>query len=409
MNDRKLAQPLLPYSPVLRRGGRPRRRGIAIAWLIIWSVVFLLMLCFAVEIGSIYVAQSELETALEAAALAGVKEWHDSGSTVLARDYAVAYAHANTVNDVPVLLDRNDSPPPLDANGNYRCDGELVLGRITGTTCNDLEFDHGQSPGGGGETVTLTVRVGTGNGNDIFTEVGQGIRPFTVLFVGASNPNLVVTSVLFNVSTAPESNPGPGGSYFDLRPKTGGGKGLGPDNQNGLPPIFSAPWGTGTPSYPGATSTTYRVNFTGNNFTPGQQFSFGVDTDYVGLDGVPPYPNKQQRYADRGGSLAGTTVTISFFNTVTLTASSLSGQLVVEAIPPAPYDSSSVLQFVDQPLPSGSYGVHTEKRWQVPSICHQVFPLLPLGPYKLHAAATAMYEPGGSPKLVRITRFLSCP
>jgi hypothetical protein len=123
------------------------------AWLVIWGVVFLTMLCFAVEIGTIYLAQSELETALEAAALAGVKQWKDSGDAGSTRTYAVSYADFNDVNDLGVPLDRNDGSPPTDGNGNHSCHGELVLGVVSEADCNDLDFDHTLAPTGNNHGV----------------------------------------------------------------------------------------------------------------------------------------------------------------------------------------------------------------------------------------------------------------
>jgi hypothetical protein len=147
-------------SPGMVRGRRAacflvcrRRRGLAIAWLLIWGTVFLTMLGLAVEIGNIYLAQSELETALESAALAGAKAWYDRRelpdaaiARLEARDYAVAYAEANLSSGQPVALDHNDSPPTSPPNDNTSCNGDIVLGAITGTAPDGLLFDAGAVP-----------------------------------------------------------------------------------------------------------------------------------------------------------------------------------------------------------------------------------------------------------------------
>jgi hypothetical protein len=58
-----------------------RRRGLATMWLIMFGPVFLVMLYFVVEIGHLYLAKTELNNALEAAALAGAQRWSQAGAT----------------------------------------------------------------------------------------------------------------------------------------------------------------------------------------------------------------------------------------------------------------------------------------------------------------------------------------
>ncbi|MCS7303479.1 MAG: pilus assembly protein TadG-related protein, partial [Thermoguttaceae bacterium] len=67
------------------RSGRDRRarRGIATFWLLLFVPVFLVLLGLVVNVANLWLARVELETALEAAALAAVKEWGEnlSGGT----------------------------------------------------------------------------------------------------------------------------------------------------------------------------------------------------------------------------------------------------------------------------------------------------------------------------------------
>ena len=72
----------------LARRNRRRCRGLAGMWVVAAGPAFLTMLCFVLEIGNIWLARGELETALESAALAAVKAWKETNSTALARDYA---------------------------------------------------------------------------------------------------------------------------------------------------------------------------------------------------------------------------------------------------------------------------------------------------------------------------------
>lgn len=159
VGDRKVTRPRPSNRRMANRWFPRRRPGIAIAWLVIWGVVFLTMLCFAVEIGTIYLAQSELETAMEAAALAGVREWNDSGDASSARSFAVSYAAFNNVNDQGVPLDRNDGLPPADPNGNHACNGDLVLGVVSGPDCNNYDFDPSQAPAGSNHGVHAEKRL----------------------------------------------------------------------------------------------------------------------------------------------------------------------------------------------------------------------------------------------------------
>ncbi|QDT90474.1 pilus assembly protein TadG-related protein [Gimesia algae] len=116
------------------------RRGIAVLWLVIWGSLFLTFFCVVLEIANLWQAHVELKNALDAAALAAVKEWGAEGSTLTedARNSGVTYAAANTVTGKPVVLDPNYDPiivsppdPNLNPNQNASCDGNLVFGRIT--------------------------------------------------------------------------------------------------------------------------------------------------------------------------------------------------------------------------------------------------------------------------------------
>jgi hypothetical protein len=118
--------------PRRTRPAARRRRGVVTLWLILALPVLLLLLIFLVEIGNIWRARVELENALEAAALAAVKEWGDSSGTanLAARNVGVTYAAANTVTGSPVIITTNHNPgnaPTL----NDSPAGDLIFGAIT--------------------------------------------------------------------------------------------------------------------------------------------------------------------------------------------------------------------------------------------------------------------------------------
>lgn len=123
-----------------RRPQPAARRGVATVWLVLFLPLFLLMLCFVIESGNLWMARSELESALEAAALAAVKEWGDTsgGSTSTARQVGQSVAAANTVRGTSLVIGQNYTAggannentnitfPPNTAN--------LIFGALTSTS-----------------------------------------------------------------------------------------------------------------------------------------------------------------------------------------------------------------------------------------------------------------------------------
>jgi hypothetical protein len=111
------------------RSRRPRRGAITV-WLIILLPVLVILLGVVIEITHLWVARVELENALEASALAAVKEWGDANGglgTSPARTIGVQFAQQNVVNDVPVEIGTNLSMMPANPNNpnfNKLCDPE---------------------------------------------------------------------------------------------------------------------------------------------------------------------------------------------------------------------------------------------------------------------------------------------
>lgn len=127
-----------PSSP--RPSNRVARRGIATVWIIASIPAIFTLLILLTDIGSLWQARTELETALEAAALAAVQEWKATGNTNLARTAAQNFAQANTVLGNPVNLTSNAGGGGV--NDNSMCNGDIVLGNITSAG----DFEAGVAP-----------------------------------------------------------------------------------------------------------------------------------------------------------------------------------------------------------------------------------------------------------------------
>ncbi len=96
----------------------------------------LTLLIFVSDIANIWLARIELETGLEAAALAGVESWGQGsmfGDTSNARNVAVQFAAANTVVGTSLVITTNYSAMG-DANQNASLTGNLVFARVTSST-----------------------------------------------------------------------------------------------------------------------------------------------------------------------------------------------------------------------------------------------------------------------------------
>jgi Flp pilus assembly protein TadG len=129
-------------------------------WLIVALPVLLLLACLLVEIGNIWLARAELENAMEAAALAAVKEWGDrgGGDTEMPREVGVAYAEANPVTGVPpapFLSNRDGGDSP---NQNEDCTGNLVFGAVTNAAV-PYEFNAGVQPSCSGAPFAVRARA----------------------------------------------------------------------------------------------------------------------------------------------------------------------------------------------------------------------------------------------------------
>jgi hypothetical protein len=120
------------------------RRGIAILWLILWGSVFLTFFCVVLEIATLWQAHVEVNSSLDAAAMAAVKEWRATGfanSTLVPRNSGVAYGDANPVLGEAVGLTTNFVlATGANPNGNASITGDIVFGGLDQITA-PITFD----------------------------------------------------------------------------------------------------------------------------------------------------------------------------------------------------------------------------------------------------------------------------
>lgn len=153
------------FATVIRQ--RRDRRGAVTLWTILSLPALLLVLFLVADSVHLWVARVELETALEAAALAAVKGWgmtNGAEGTLVPRQIGVEFAAANTINGQSVVITDNYSSSN-SPNHNASCTGNLIFGaveRITGPPCLRYTFDASEEPSCGGGTVLFDA---SGQGN----------------------------------------------------------------------------------------------------------------------------------------------------------------------------------------------------------------------------------------------------
>lgn len=136
------------------------RRGLSTVWVILTLPLLLLLFCFLINVANMWLARVELENALEAAALAAVKEWGDAGggSTLIPREIGQAFARENGIRCRRLQLGLNYDPVSGGVNENLACEidglapsnGNLIFGAIEAVDPNDpIIFNAGVRPGCG--------------------------------------------------------------------------------------------------------------------------------------------------------------------------------------------------------------------------------------------------------------------
>jgi hypothetical protein len=179
------------FKPAFARRSRANRRGTITLWTILFLPVLVVLFLVAIEAIHIWLARVELENALEAAALAAVKEWAEDGGapvpgwTAGARIVGLDYGEANTIRRVDFSTanfeiegNLGTFSNPGNPNENATCtldgvanppidrEGNLIFGAITNDNpledCANLVFTTEEIPGCGGEGTVLVDATGEG-------------------------------------------------------------------------------------------------------------------------------------------------------------------------------------------------------------------------------------------------------
>ncbi|WP_166823259.1 pilus assembly protein TadG-related protein [Thalassoroseus pseudoceratinae] len=417
-----------------------QRRGIAAFWVIAAAPCFVIMLCLVIDIGRLWLARVELEEALEAAALASVKEWGQNGGneTEDARERGQALAAANLIRGEELVLEKNfDDSAAGGPNQNASCTGDLVFGAIT-TTSPPFVFDAGE-PGG---CVPASVLInaaqpsgGMGNGSLVNTEP----RLFGI-FYDSGPPNLSIQSVSITIPEfmVQNSNQQP---YFDItkdivvsNSNTVGpdalnrNNGVSPSDVRGLDPdpvvapnvwlcpampVLANPNGdicmtlsdevTGQP----LRFRTLTIHFANGSFTSTGDMNttdfvrYGASVNGLNPPAVPDATGGNNNDADAIG-IAGLNISITFFDSDTMTTETLTTTFEDDGIN-NDYSEASI---------AGAAGstpaVRAQKTVMVDSLCQDLFGI-PVGPFEISAKSTARYDcDTGDTALIRIGNFI-CP
>lgn len=409
------------------------RRGISTIWVILLLPVLAVGMVVLTDVANLWLSHIELKSALDAAALSGVKSWGEGSSTLQARlDAAAAYS-SNTIRGQVWPLDVNEGGC---ANGNVSGNGEIVLGSITESSPEIYAFNCSQAPGCVSGTFTALFAVETdANGDTYQIQLGMGQaqdanRTFRIeQFTQTSGMfPLVLNSVevdLRDLRVAPSGGGGPvaDDGFFDLKTSNsnsdnnrgigtppGAGDALVQLNDVGIvssfsfsggtsvePRVMTANLGAGIPSGPVGTN----------------RFFWGTDTDYVGAN-VGKGMGMGSAVQDFGGEFgtdAGNAALSDPFTTTGATVRIVvSGQTFVGTLSRVSIDRSEVF-FQGTITSSGqAFGVRARKTIQVPSITNSLLGQA-IGPYNVTAESYARYLCfSGNPQLIRISSYsCNCP
>jgi hypothetical protein len=278
------------------------RRGIATIWVILSLPVALILLITVVEIGNLWTARTELQTNLEAAALAGVKTWGDESEalsmpmsphptpgafavTSAARDAAVSTFAVNSVNGQFFTLNRNETDDGDDQTGYDNtpatlCTGDIILGGFP--TAGSNAFNVTAAVGCGrsmSTTTTITVDFDIEvNASDTLTTSDA----FQITF-NSGVPALYITELVIDLQNVPTSMPAwaDNGTWdfgtvgvFSGAPTEATGNGPAIDaTSDVLPSELISATGDGT--------GTLTLTFSNFAWQAGETLIFGVDTDNV--------------------------------------------------------------------------------------------------------------------------------
>ncbi len=413
------------------------RRGAVTLWIILALTSVLALFCLVLEVANLFLARIELENALEAAALAAVKQWGDSGGgdTQVPREVGQDFAAANTINGVPVAIGLNYNAAELP-NQNADCSGNLIFGAIID---DDPEFVFSTcvapSCGCGGIRVNA-LKADSGTSTEprqigIFYEDGApGVTICSASFRLPQNPAVSANQQPYwdrNVGNVPGRSPVvsdhdaadafnllnpaptayglfPGNTTHDVRgldpdPVVAGATPEGSDYRdptNTPPPPFDNPNGDVIFTFEDPVPTftdrfqVLTIHFRPGSFQPPSDPSdpntfeflrFGASMNNLNPPAFPPGGNNND--ADKMG-IEGVQITI-----VTCNGETCTGQFVDDGInngfSPSTFGGGS----------SGGSGqafaVRAQATVEVQSLCCQICGV-PIGPFSVRGRADALYD-----------------
>lgn len=251
-----------------RRDSVRNRRGVATLWLLASGCVLALLLIFLTDAANLYLARIELQNALDAAALSGVKTRCEAGHSLHCDEAARRDARAAYFANFPdtsavsaVALDLNGGG--AGANGNANCpplqecpNGIVLLGSVywpADSAPATLEFDADVSPDRGRVILEAGPTSDTFASSSLFTLRVEGVLPSAV------------RSITIDLASI--------GGTFDPGSGVSEAEGYGP-----FPPAPLSPIASYSLTETSAESHQLTVELDGG-LAGGGPVSFGIDTD----------------------------------------------------------------------------------------------------------------------------------
>ncbi len=343
----------LPLSDTRRR--LALRRGIATIWVILSLPTALILLITVVEIGNLWTARTELQTSLEAAAIAAVKTWGDESEAVStmmdphptpglfsitssARDAAIATFAVNPVNGQFFSLNRNEDDDGSDiidtgdpvAYDNDLCTGDIILGGFSTAGGND--FDTVADVGcGRSMDMTTTTMIDLELDFEVNTVLKMDTSTtedaFRITYLTSSDASFKITQLVIDLQyNATTTDNGvfqfeSGGFGPVTRTTASPGSLASGSEATGAGPELSIGTGGTVASTVGSVtftlspdSTTLTIDIGGGGMSVGDVLAFGVDTDLVGVpDGGSPNTDRGGDFGDTGAASGALADRIAFY------------------------------------------------------------------------------------------------
>lgn len=395
------------------RGSLRRRSGAATIWLILIAPVMMIMVVAVIDLSNQTAARNELEHALESAALAAVETWgknqpNSAPSRSAARIAGVNFALANNVRGQPLVITSNGGGPPT--NENASCSGNLVLGGMTNSG-SLVTFNAGSDPGCGRSSSTtvefgVDITVTTDPAGSTFNDANA----FQFKYNSANPAGYNISQIVINLR-------GNGDTDASWHLNTTGVPAV-PTEATGYGPVNGTLTGitSSNISYvpggsPVSTPSVLTINFLNGDFSVGDEFHFGADTDLMGVC--------MAALQDRGGAFGngnapgmctevGAQFTITFSNgtnTVTITSFNPLTRL-------GPNSSSKIGQTGSQTvvvvIPDVDFAVKAQGSVTIPSMWNSLFGVA-IGPSHVSATSFARFPCTTGPAKIERADTVICP